>query len=169
MKNGGIILADKKPKEKKESKLSIVGSAADLIKNNLEKQIEQFSWKITFPKDELSVSNIPREDVMLLNSELQLVSCEFIYNEKENSVLISPNYKYKVKTNYFFVAKYKVKNKVFDTCIAFYLNENNVMNAYDKHTSKEMINETNRRLKAEAARRDTKEKGKENEKEPAPK
>ena len=115
--------------------LHIIGDMADKIKNNITEQTQQFSWKLTFPK-EVAVEGIPTDGIMILNKSLKRLRCEFATYPKENALLISPQTSYKVGQEYFFWLKYKKK----EICIAFVVSEDGVMQTYDQKTSMEKLN-----------------------------
>ena len=115
--------------------LQIVGDMADKIKNNVKEQVQQFSWKLAFPK-EVVVDEIPTEDIMILNKRLKRLRTEFLVFPKENAISIVPQTPYKPGAEYFFWAKYKSK----EICIAFVVTEENEMQTFDQKTSMDKLN-----------------------------
>ena len=86
--------------------LQITGDMAEKIKNNVQTQIKQFSWMLTFPK-KISVTDVPAEKMVIVNKDLQRLRTEFVVDPKKNTILISPQTEYKPNYEYFFCAKYK--------------------------------------------------------------
>lgn len=124
--------------------LHIVGDMASKIKNNVKEQIQQFSWKLKFPK-EVVVKEISTESVMILNRSLKRLRTEFIISPRENAISIVPQTPYKPDVEYFFWAKYRRK----EICIAFSVTEDHEMRTFDQKTSMEKLNV---RFKLEAKR-----------------
>lgn len=115
--------------------LLIVGDMADKIKNNVKEHVQQFSWKLAFPKD-VVVDEIPTEDIMILNKNLKRLRTEFVVFPKENAISISPHTPYKPGTEYFFCAKYKNK----EVCIAFVVTADRQMQTFDQKSSMDKLN-----------------------------
>lgn len=115
--------------------LNIVGGAADKIKNNVKTQVQQFSWKLSFPK-EVVVNEIPTEGIVILNKNLKRMRTEFVVYPNENSISISPQTPYKPGQEYFFWAKYRRK----EICISFLISKDNEMQTFDQKTSIEKLN-----------------------------
>lgn len=129
--------------------LQIVGEMAGKIKNNVREQPQQFSWKLTFPK-EVAVEDIPTEGVMILNKSLKRLRYEFTTDYRENALLISPQTPYKSGQEYFFWAKCRRK----EICIAFVVTENGELQTYDQKTSMEKLNSSFKRENKRAAARE---------------
>ena len=128
--------------------LHIVGDMADKITNNVKEQVQQFSWKLKFPK-EVVVGEIPTEGLMILNKTLKRLRTEFVVFPKENAISIVPQTPYKPGAEYFFWAKYKTK----ELCIAFTLNEDHEMHTFDQKASMDKLNH---RFKVEAKKAEIK-------------
>ena len=125
---------------------NIVGDMADKIKNNVKEHVQQFSWKLTFPKD-VVVDAIPAEDIVILNKQIKRLRSEFVIYPKENAILISPQVPYKPDQEYYFWAKYKKK----EICVAFMLTEGNELKTFDQKTSLEKLNATIKRVNNQKA------------------
>lgn len=118
-----------------EEGFQILGDMATKIKNNVKQQVQQFSWKLTFPKD-IIVGEIPTDGIMILNKNLNKLRTEFAIYPKENSILISPQTPYKPGQEYFFWAKYRNK----EICIAFLVTAEKEMQTFDQKTSLDKMN-----------------------------
>ena len=125
--------------------LNIVGDMADKIKNNVKQQVQQFSWKLTFPK-EVVVDDIPAERIMILNKQTKRLRTEFVVYPRENAILVSPQTPYKPDEEYFFWAKYKKK----EICIAFTVSEDHELKTSDQKASIEKLNQNLKRAAAKA-------------------
>jgi len=119
---------------------------AGKIKNNVKEQIQQFSWKLTFPK-EVIVNAIPSEGIVILNKNLKRLRTEFVVYPKENAILISPQSPYKPGQEYFFWAKYKRK----EICVAFMVTGSNELRTFDQKTSIDKLNALFKRVAKKAA------------------
>ena len=125
--------------ELQEDTLHIVGDMADKIKNNVKKQVQQFSWKMKFPKD-IPVNEIQTEGIMLLNKQLKRVRCEFVNYPSENAIMLVPQTPYKTDQEYFFWAKFRNK----EVCIAFVISEDRKVQTFDRKTSMDKLQNRHR-------------------------
>ena len=111
--------------------LEIVGDMAEKIKNNVIEDVQQFSWKLSFPRKLILVDSLSTDSISILNKNLKRVRTDFVIYAEENAVRISPHSQYIPNQDYFFWAKYAAK----EICVAFQITEDNQLKAYDQKMS----------------------------------
>lgn len=127
------------------------------IINNLSGKSVEFSWKMRFPSSVL-VDNISKENIMIINYELQKVPSRFEYNSGNNSIQVIPKIAYNINQCYFLLAKHNAviqKNKVAtDICVAFRLDSNFELKLYNAKDSRDKLNHIKRILAQDDTKRD---------------